>query len=290
MKKILSVIIIITMCISLFGCGNNAVATETATTEAPTAETATTETPTTEAATDETPTAEIAVTEAVAAEAAAEAAAAEEAAEKAAAEKAAAEKVAAEKAAAEKAVASNSAEDKAAAEKAAVEREAAEKVAVEKAAAEKAAAEKAAAEKAAAEKAAAEKAAAEKAAAEKPAEAKSEVVLGGELSIDGFVKALKENGFRLSKVAKMSDMVGSVDGYKYNVNGIGIEIYKFDLNSKLPIAVRNIKNIQESGKMILPLQTGDMEIPAEINNGLVIAGVEKHKDKDKILEIFMSLK
>lgn len=134
-------------------------------------------------------------------------------------------------------------------------------------------------------------AAAEKAAAEKATEeSKDGVILGGERSIDGFVKALKENGFRLSKVGKMSDMIGSVDGYKYNVNGIGIEIYKFDLNSKLPIAVKNIKSIQESDKMILPLQAGDTEVPAKMNNGLVIVGYDMHKDKDKILEIFMSLK
>ncbi|MCQ1530464.1 hypothetical protein [Lutispora saccharofermentans] len=240
MKKILSVFIIITMCISLFGCGNNAATSETPATETPTAETTITETATTETAKTETETVEIAAAETAAAEAEAEAKAAEEAAEKAAAEKAEAEKVAAEKAAAEKA--------------------------------------------------AAEKAEAEKAAAEKTAtESNDGLKLGGERSIDGFVKALKANGFRLSKVGKMSDMMGSVDGYKYNVNGIGIEIYKFDLNSKLPISVKNIKSIQESGKMILPLQTGDTEIQAKINNDLVIAGYENHKDKDKILEIFNSL-
>ncbi len=42
-------------------------------------------------------------------------------------------------------------------------------------------------------------------------ESKEKVTLGGECSIDGFVKALKANGFRVSKVAKMSDMMGAVD-------------------------------------------------------------------------------
>ena len=126
--------------------------------------------------------------------------------------------------------------------------------------------------------------------AEKQAEIRNKVIPGGELSIEGFVKALETNGFRVSEVGKiLSGMLGAEEGYKYTVNSRDIEIYRFDLNSKDPLTVENIKSAKESGTVRIPLKEGEHIMPVIMKGNIAVYGIDKHKDKEKILKIFDSL-
>jgi hypothetical protein len=109
-------------------------------------------------------------------------------------------------------------------------------------------------------------------------------------TFDTFVDALKKEGFKVEKVSGMTGCIGEKDGFAYKINGTEIGVYTMDLKSKQPVAVNNIKMAKESEKMKLDLQQGPMEVPAIINNNLVIMDYDKHPDKDKIIKIFKDLK
>gem|GEM_PF-2430930 len=127
--------------------------------------------------------------------------------------------------------------------------------------------------------------------AEKLAEIRSKVITGGELSIDGFAEALKANGFRVSMEGPLvCDMLGAAAGIKYKVNSTTLDVYEFDLNSKNPLTVENIKSAKESGTVRMQLQQGDFTAPVVINGNIAVNGIENLKNKEKALEIFNGLK
>lgn len=113
-----------------------------------------------------------------------------------------------------------------------------------------------------------------------------------EFTIDNLITALKDGGFQVAKVGLLADMVGAKEGYLYSVNGINIEINIYDLNSKNPLTVENLKSAQESGKIKMNLQpgAGDPYEVAARNGNLIIAAFDKHPEKDKILSVFNGLK
>ncbi len=110
------------------------------------------------------------------------------------------------------------------------------------------------------------------------------------ITFDTFIDALKKEGLNVEKGNAMAGCIGEIDGFVYKINGTDIGVYTMDLKSKNPVAVNNIKMAKESEKMKLDLQSGPMEVPAVINNNLVIMDYDKHPDKDKIIKIFKDLK
>jgi hypothetical protein len=105
-----------------------------------------------------------------------------------------------------------------------------------------------------------------------------------------FEDALKKEGFKVEKGAAMSGCIGEIEGYEYVIDGTGIGVYTMDLKSKNPVTVNNIKMAKKSDTMNLDLQQGPMEVPAIINNNLVIMDYDKHPDKDKIIKVLKDLK
>ncbi|WP_346880447.1 hypothetical protein [Clostridium sp. UBA3061] len=124
----------------------------------------------------------------------------------------------------------------------------------------------------------------------KPAETQGQLKQENKFDFDKFQKALEEDGFKVEKGLPIENLVGAVNGYFYKINDVAIEVYKFDLNSKNPLTVENIKMAKESSKIKLDLQQGPLEVPAEINNNLIISAIDMHPDKDKIVKVLKDLK
>lgn len=113
---------------------------------------------------------------------------------------------------------------------------------------------------------------------------------GKEFDFDTFEEAFTKEGFEVKKGDSVANLVGAIDCYSYSVNGTEITVGKFDLNSKNPLTVDNIKKAKDSDMVKLDLQQGGMDVPAKINNNLLIMDYDTHPDKDKIIEVFMGIK
>ncbi len=109
------------------------------------------------------------------------------------------------------------------------------------------------------------------------------------LEIIDFKEALEHKGLVISNTTnKIGELIGATEGYSYSINGVDIEVYKFDENSSEELTKNNIKSAKEKGTITMP-DFNNITFNALYNKGLVLLSYEQHPDKDKIIEIFNSL-
>lgn len=110
-----------------------------------------------------------------------------------------------------------------------------------------------------------------------------------DISIQDFKETLENNGMVITNTTnKMGALIGAVEGYGYTVNGVDIEIYKFDEKSNEDLTKSNIKSAKEKGIITMP-DFNNMTFTAMYNKGLLLLNYEQHPNKDKIVEIFNNL-
>ena len=110
-----------------------------------------------------------------------------------------------------------------------------------------------------------------------------------ELTIEDFKRALSENGLIITKeTRKAGEMIGAEEGYGYEINGVSIEIYKFDLESTDKLTVNNIKMLKSESKVVMP-DFNNIELEAIYNEGLALMNYKEHPNQSKILNIFNNL-
>ena len=140
----------------------------------------------------------------------------------------------------------------------------------------------------------------------KPTDTSLETIIDPEIKPKGkmenqlkdFEKELKDVGLNLTnKTIKDAESIGALEGYSFDINGIGIEIYYFDLSSKNEKTQANLKTAREEGFVtIFGTEINGKEIKSKcaINDGLVILfptesfGIA-HPNKDAIVQAFMNI-
>ncbi|MBR6179421.1 MAG: hypothetical protein IKQ70_16270 [Bacteroidales bacterium] len=94
------------------------------------------------------------------------------------------------------------------------------------------------------------------------------------------VKRFNDEGLKADTVETMLyQFIGACSGYRVDVNGEPIEIYKYDLSDKGQKTIAD--EIENSGIVTV----GSFKNPALYSNGFVIISYESHPDRDKIKEI-----
>lgn len=113
-----------------------------------------------------------------------------------------------------------------------------------------------------------------------------------------FEEELKEVNLNLTnKVIKDAESIGALEGYGFNVNDVGIEIYYFDLSGKSEKTQKNLKTASEEGFItIFGVEINKKEITSKcsINDALVLIFPAEsfglsHPNKDAIVQAFMNI-
>ena len=125
---------------------------------------------------------------------------------------------------------------------------------------------------------------------EEPIETAKEEVAKEEVTKKEPIEALKEEfknkGFTIGKNSTIAyDMMGATSGQKFKLNDGLIEIYYYD-ESKLTEEGKKLFEQAKNGSV----NVSGFNVPVVYKNNFVIARVNEHKYKDKILEIFNSFK
>jgi len=117
-------------------------------------------------------------------------------------------------------------------------------------------------------------------------------------SIKSFEKALAGMSLELEdKVAKDAVSIGAREGYGFDINGFGVELYLFDPASNDEKAKENLKTARESGFITIfgAEINGKSPMPkCTLNDSLVlIFPLEEygmaHPDKEAIVQAFMKI-
>lgn len=125
---------------------------------------------------------------------------------------------------------------------------------------------------------------------EEPKETVKEEVAKEEVAkkepIDALKEEFKNKGFTIGENSTIAfEMMGATSGQKFKLNDGLIEIYYYD-ESKLTEEGKKLFEQVKNGSV----NVSGFNVPVVYKNNFVIARVNDHKDKDKILEIFNSFK
>ena len=109
-------------------------------------------------------------------------------------------------------------------------------------------------------------------------------------TIEDFKKKLDESELKIDLEAENTecDLIGASEGMSYTIDDALIQVYKFDFNNSNELTVSNLKLAQDQGKVVMP-SFNDYEFKVVYNKGLILVNSEDHPDKDRIVELFMSL-
>lgn len=109
-------------------------------------------------------------------------------------------------------------------------------------------------------------------------------------TIEDFKKKLDESELEIDLEAENTecDLIGASEGMSYTIDDALIQVYKFDFNNSNELTVSNLKLAQDEGKVIMP-SFNNYEFKVVYNKGLILVNSEDHPDKDRIVELFMSL-
>ncbi|HBI6899010.1 TPA: hypothetical protein K8N32_002759 [Clostridium perfringens] len=104
--------------------------------------------------------------------------------------------------------------------------------------------------------------------------------------IEGFKTALEKAGLTVGKNETLAyEMVGATSGQKFKVNGELLEVYYYD-ESKLNDEGKKYLEEAKKGNM----DVSGFSVPVVCKGDLVLARLDDHKDKDKIIEVLNSYK
>ena len=119
--------------------------------------------------------------------------------------------------------------------------------------------------------------------ADKKEDTTKEVATVTESKFKQFENGLTEKGLTYELLSKSAAMIGAKEGYGYKfADGTITEIYQFD------IASAEYKDIKANNRVML--KELNMGIPVTIKDDMVIMVGDAGANKDKVLEIFNSLK
>lgn len=109
-------------------------------------------------------------------------------------------------------------------------------------------------------------------------------------TIEDFKKKLDESELKIDLEAENTecDLIGASEGMSYTIDDALIQVYKFDFNNSNELTVSNLKLAQDQGKVVMP-SFNNYEFKVVYNKGLILVNSEDHPDKDRIVELFMSL-
>lgn len=109
-------------------------------------------------------------------------------------------------------------------------------------------------------------------------------------TIEDFKKKLDESDLKVDLEAENTecDLIGASEGMSYTINDSLIQVYKFDFNNSNELTVSNLKLAQDEGKVVMP-SFNNYEFKVVYNKGLILVNSEDHSDREKIVELFMSL-
>lgn len=104
--------------------------------------------------------------------------------------------------------------------------------------------------------------------------------------LDKLKAELKKKGFEVGENKDVVfAMIGATNGYKFDVNGQQIEAYLYEEN-KLTEEGKEMLKQAKNGSISL----SGINLKVDYINDFVVARLEEHKDKDKIIEVLKSIK
>lgn len=104
--------------------------------------------------------------------------------------------------------------------------------------------------------------------------------------LDDLKKSFADSGLNVGENKDLAySMMGATNGYKFEINGKPIEIYYYD-SKNLKDDQKKFYNQAKNGSVDI----GGVNVSVVFKNDLVIVRVDKHPDKDKILEVFNNFK
>ena len=101
-----------------------------------------------------------------------------------------------------------------------------------------------------------------------------------------FLTALKEAGIEVEEEPIGGEIIGAETGFKFTINGEVIDVYEYDLTSDNEKTVQFLSEIRANGK----INPFGYEVAVLLNKSLALANYENHSMKDRIIEIFGSVK
>lgn len=115
-------------------------------------------------------------------------------------------------------------------------------------------------------------------------------------TIDNFISALKAAGLSVQKKGEYAICFGADHEYDLSIDGVGLDVPVYNLNTKNKVALDNIKLAQTQGQMKMNLQPGALKpgqspyVKAKINGNIAVTSYDKHPDGDKIVKVLMDMK
>lgn len=116
--------------------------------------------------------------------------------------------------------------------------------------------------------------------------------------LEEFEKELKDINLDLTnKATKDAESIGAIEGYSFDVNGVGLEMYYFDLSSKNEKSQTNLKTAREEGFITIfgaEINGKELKPKCAINDALIIIFPTEdfgmaHPNKDAIVQAFMNI-
>lgn len=81
---------------------------------------------------------------------------------------------------------------------------------------------------------------------------------------------------------KFVDMISAESGTGLDINGIEIEVYKFDMNKAA--SINRLNSIKQSGQ----LEVAGFKVPVLVKDSFILCGHTNHPLKEVIIKSFMS--
>ena len=101
-----------------------------------------------------------------------------------------------------------------------------------------------------------------------------------------FAKRLQSDGFRVSAIRRLDPRpLAAADAVELTVNGANIGVYKYDINNKA-----NRSRLEKIAKDKRVYFMGFPYPVYEVSGSFVVVGLDKHKEKKRILESLRSFK
>ncbi|MBN1050305.1 hypothetical protein [Clostridium botulinum] len=100
--------------------------------------------------------------------------------------------------------------------------------------------------------------------------------------LDNLKKSFADAGLNVGDNKELAfSMLGATNGYKFDINGTPIEIYYYDSKN----LTKDQKKFYDQAKNGSVDMTG-FNIPVKFKNNIMLARLDDHPNKDKILEVF----
>jgi len=104
--------------------------------------------------------------------------------------------------------------------------------------------------------------------------------------LEALKQSFKDAGFKVGENKEAAfNMINATNGFKFAIDDETIEVYEYD---KSKVTDEGKKTVEQAKKGSISL--GGLSLPVKYNNGIVLIRYDKHKEQEKILEVFNKFK